>query len=89
MRITVIPTSRFVFENKTEHFKYLIKLNPSVFYQHFATNSRLILSEECVTIVNNMHSKIKVKILKIDEQRKERELRKQQFYNNQLLWKQF
>jgi hypothetical protein len=77
MRITVIPTSRFVFEDKTEHFKYLIKLNPSVFYQHFAANSRLILSEECVTIVNNMNSKIKVKILKIDKRRKENELRKQ------------
>jgi hypothetical protein len=82
MPIIIIPTSRFVFENKTEHFKYLIKLNPSVFYQHFVANSRLILSEECVAIVNNMHSKIKVKILKIDGQRKENELRKQQFFKN-------
>lgn len=74
--LTVIPTSRFFFEDKTIHFKVLVKLNPSIFYQHFVNNSRLILSEECVTIVNNMHSNIKGKILKIDTKRKENELRK-------------
>lgn len=82
MRITVIPTSRFVLDNQTVQFQYLVKVNPSIFYQQFSSNSRLILSEECVTIVNNMHSRIKVKILKTDANRKERELRKQQFFKN-------
>jgi hypothetical protein len=82
MRITVIPTSRFVLDNQTVQFQYLVKVNPSIFYQQFSSNSRLILSEECVTIVNNMHSRIKVKILKTDANRKENELRKQQFFKN-------
>lgn len=82
MRITVIPTSRFVLNNQTVQFQYLVKVNPSIFYQQFSSNSRLILSEECVTIVNNMHSRIKVKILKTDANRKENELRKQQFFKN-------
>lgn len=82
MRITVIPTSRFILDNKTVQFQYLVKVNPSIFYQQFSSNSRLILSEECVTIVNNMHSRIKIKILKTDMNRKESELRKQQFFKN-------
>lgn len=82
MRITVIPTSRFVLDNQTVQFQYLVKVNPSIFYQQFSSNSKLILSEECVTIVNNMHSRIKVKILKTDANRKENELRKQQFFKN-------
>lgn len=82
MRITVIPTSRFILNNQTVQFQYLVKVNPSIFYQQFSSNSRLILSEACVTIVNNMHSKIKMKILKTDNTRKENDLRKQQFFKN-------
>lgn len=82
MRITVIPTSRFILNNQTVQFQYLVKINPSIFYQQFSSNSRLILSEECVTIVNNMRSKIKMKILKTDTTRKENDLRKQQFFKN-------
>lgn len=77
MNIEVTLNSRFMLDGFAIHFKYLAKVNPEILYIRLKTNQKLILSDEALSIVTSMHHKIKRKILKLDQQRKESILRRQ------------
>lgn len=71
MNIEVTLNSRFMLDGFAMHFKYIAKVNPEILYIRLKANQKLILSEEALSIVTSMHHKIKRKILKLDQQRKE------------------
>lgn len=79
MNIEVTLNSRFMLDGCAIHFKYLAKVSHETLYERFKSNHKLILSEEALSLVTSMHHKIKRKILKIDNQRKEYILKKQQY----------
>lgn len=79
MNIEVTLNSRFMVDGNAMHFKYIAKVSPETLYGHFKSNHKLVLSEEALSLVISMHHKIKRKILKLDQQRKESILRRQQY----------